>query len=390
MKRTMIFSVLFFFIAFFNVTAQEEPFRITHGPYLQEMGETGVTVMWTTNRKAIAWVELAPDDGTHFYLRERPRHFSAPYGFKEITCLHAVRLDRIEAGTTYRYRIYSQEVLSHKGTKVIYGDVVASDVFREKPLTFTTNNMANKETSFLVFNDIHGNNELLGNLWKNSGLTNPDLVFFNGDMVSDIQSEEQLLGGFMDTAVKLFAREIPMYYARGNHETRGSFADSFASYFPGETGLLYYQFRQGPVSFLVLDCGEDKPDSDVEYSGIVAFDAYREKQTLWLKETLQSDVFRKASYRVVIMHMPPFGGWHGEKQVEELFIPLLNEAKVDVIFCGHLHRHVIQKAVTGRDYPIIVNSNTNVVRAEADDSRMKIEILNAEGNMVETLTISKH
>ena len=31
---------------------------------------------------------------------------------------------------------------------------------------------------------------------------------------------------------------------------------------------LYYAFRQGPVYCIVLDTGEDKPDSDIEYAGI--------------------------------------------------------------------------------------------------------------------------
>ena len=51
-------------------------------------------------------------------------------------------------------------------------------------------------------------------------LTQTDFVLFNGDMLSFINSEDQLFKGFMDTAVRLFASEIPMYYARGNHETR--------------------------------------------------------------------------------------------------------------------------------------------------------------------------
>lgn len=41
----------------------------------------------------------------------------------------------------------------------------------------------------------------------------------------------------MDTAVSLSANRIPVYDARRNHETRGAFADAFASYSPEpETG----------------------------------------------------------------------------------------------------------------------------------------------------------
>ena len=386
MSRIYLF-ILSCLLFVFSANAQDESFKITHGPYLQEMGETGATIMWTTNRNAVSWVELAPDDGTHFYLQERPKYYSAPYGFKDVATIHSVRVEQLKPNTTYRYRIYSQEVLSHQGTKVLYGNVAATNVYRQKPLTFTTNNIAKSDISFLIFNDVHGNNERMETLWKNSGLTKPDMVFFNGDMVSDIRSEEQLFGGFMDLAVTLFASETPMYYVRGNHETRGNYAHKFADYFPGGQGQLYYLFRQGPVCFLVLDSGEDKPDSDIEYSGIVAFDAYREKQARWLKDAVQSPVFKDAPYRIVVMHMPPFGGWHGEKDVEEKFMPLLQNAGVDIMFSGHLHRQVIEKANPERNYPIVVNSNTNIIKVTTVSAGLKVEIINEEGKTIETLSL---
>ena len=381
--------IIAFLLYFFNVSAQEEAFKITHGPYLQELSETGVTIMWTTNRSAISWVEIAPDDGTHFYLQERPKYYSAPYGFKEVAAIHSVSIEQLKPNTTYRYRIYSQEVLSHQGTKVLYGNVVATNVYRQRPLTFTTSNTSKSDISFLIFNDIHGLNEKMEKLWKGANLEKPDLVFFNGDMVSDIRSEEQLFGGFMDLAVRLFASEVPMYYTRGNHETRGNYAHRFADYFPGDKGQLYYIFRQGPVSFLVLDSGEDKPDSDIEYSGIVAFDAYREKQARWLKDAVQSPLFKDAPYRIVIMHMPPFGGWHGEKDVEEKLVPLLQNAGIDMMFSGHLHRQVIEKATPERNFPIVVNSNMNIIKVTTAPAGLKVEIINEEGKAVETLTIPK-
>jgi hypothetical protein len=66
-----------------------------------------------------------------------------------------------------------------------------------------------------------------------------DLVFFNGDMVSAFNSEQELFDGFMEAGIKAFAKNVPMYYARGNHETRGPFATSFQDYFsPPESRTL--------------------------------------------------------------------------------------------------------------------------------------------------------
>ena len=346
-----------------------------------------MTVQWTTNRDAVAWVELAPNDSTHFYLMERPKYFSAPFGFKTVSAIHSVRLDNLKPGTTYRYRVYSQEVLSHKGTQVLYGKVAATNVYREKPLSFTTNSIAKNNISFVILNDIHGDNELMTNLLKNTAWSQTDLVIFNGDMVSDITGEEQLFGGFVDTSVKLFSSEVPVYYARGNHETRGNFAHRFTDYFPGFDGKIYGIFRQGPVCFVVLDSGEDKPDSDMEYSGIVAFDAYRDKEAEWLKEALHSDLYKNAPYKIAIIHMPPFGGWHGEKEVEDKFMPLLNEAGIDVMFCGHLHKYIRKDARGKQSFPIIVNANNTVVKGFTNGEGLNVKIRNEKGGLVDSLVI---
>ncbi|MDX9881589.1 MAG: FN3 domain-containing metallophosphoesterase family protein [Prolixibacteraceae bacterium] len=383
-----LFILIFFVFTFLNGFSQEEAsFSITHGPYLQHVTDHGVTIVWTTNKNAVSWLELAPDDSTHFYLTERPKYYSAVYGFKDVGKLHAVRLENLSPATTYRYRVYSQEVLEHEGTKVQYGTVAATRVYRQEPLEFTTIDPAKENVSFLIVNDIHGNNEMMETLLKQGDYQNSGFIIFNGDMVSDFKSEDQLFGDFMDTAIKLFAKEKPMYYARGNHETRGNFANAFPYYFPSPSGKLYYLLRQGPICFVVLDCGEDKPDSDIEYSGIVAFDQYRDKQKAWLEEALKSKEFTDAPYKVAVVHMPPFGGWHGEEEVAQKFVPLLDKAGVDVMFCGHLHRYIKKGPQPGAGFPIVVNANNTVVKAVAGENGLNIKVLNLQGGIVDSMII---
>ena len=379
-----ILSVLITFSAY----AQDD-IKITHAPYLQNLGENEVTIVWTANKPSIGWVELAPDDGTHYYQTERPKFFNAKNGIKLTSTVHSVHLTGLKPGTRYRYRVYSQEVLSHVGWRVIYGNVAATSVYGKQPLTFLTSDHSRQSVNFAMVNDIHGKSDLLEKLISHCDLKKTDMFLFNGDMVSIFNNEKEIFEGFMDKATELFASEIPMYYTRGNHETRGSFAIAFQDYFSPKQEHIYYMFRQGPVCFVILDSGEDKPDSDLEYAGITVYDQYRTEQAEWLKKVLESKEYKEAPFKVVVCHMPPFGGWHGEQEVAEKFIPLLNNAGVDIMLCGHLHRYMRNEPKDGVRFPVIVNSNNTVLKAEAGEKELNIRILDMEGKEVDKLTITK-
>lgn len=387
MKTYLLALVSFIAIAGY-CPAQEDVFRLTHQPYLQALHDTGVSIVWTTNKPAISWVELIQNDGTHFYATERPKYYASSHGFKNVATRHQVDLRNLEPGMTYRYRVYSQEVLHHRGTDVQYGRTVATEVYQQEPLSFTTSDPGQSTVEFAVINDIHGRNEVMKSLLGQLDWSTTDLVFFNGDMANDLRSEDQLFAHFMDTATALFASETPMYYSRGNHETRGNFASEFPNYFPTPSGNLYYLVRRGPVCFIVLDCGEDKPDSDKEYSGIVDMDTYRDHQAQWLEGALQSAAYQEAPYKVVICHMPPFGGWHGEIEIANKFVPLLNQAGAQVMLSGHLHRHIKQEATADNHrFPVLVNSNNNMLKVHANQDRLEIIVLDQAGEMVDSLVL---
>ena len=87
--------------------------KVNCGPYLQNVTEDSFTVVWTTNGPAVGWIELAPNDGTNFYNVERPKYFDLRgMGRKPIGTLHKVTVSGLKQGTTYRYRVMSQGVLS--------------------------------------------------------------------------------------------------------------------------------------------------------------------------------------------------------------------------------------------------------------------------------------
>jgi predicted phosphodiesterase len=303
--------------------------------------------------------------------------------------VHSVKLTGLKPGTKYRYRAFSQEVLRRESYHVFYGKVASTSAYGSGPLSFTTNDNAKSNFTFTVINDIHGRSDMMRKLLEMAEPKKNDLVFFNGDMVSTMNNEQELFNGFMDTGVDMFAKEIPMYYCRGNHETRGPFATEFQTYFSTLSPELYYLVRHGPVCFVILDCGEDKPDTDIEYSGITVYDQYRTQEAAWLKEALKQKEFLEAPFKVVICHMPPFGGWHGEQEILDKFVPLLNEAGIDIMLSGHLHRHTKQEPNVNVKFTVLANGNEAVIKGKITENELNLNIIGLDGKQVDSIHITK-
>mgnify|MGYP002541816180 FL=1 len=106
--------IVFFVIFAARLSAHDgDSIKITHGPYLCDMSTDGVTVVWTTNKPALSWVEVAPAGEDHFYGKERPRYYDTESGRKRANdTIHRVRIKHLEPGREYRYRIFSREVVS--------------------------------------------------------------------------------------------------------------------------------------------------------------------------------------------------------------------------------------------------------------------------------------
>lgn len=365
------------------VVAQD--IKITHGPYLCDMTTDGVTIVWTTNKPALSWVEIVLDDSKSFYSKEHPKHFETIAGRKLTDrTLHRVRINHLKAGSNYCYRIFSKEVLDmKKNNNVLYGKTVASNVYSKKPLMFKTYRDKGDSCSFVVFNDIHGKSELITNWSKDIDYNKIDFVTFNGDMSNSVESEEQIFNDYIDASVNIFASETPIIFNRGNHETRGIFSDKLLNYFPTQDGNFYQIYRLGSICFLVLDCGEDKPDSDIEYGELADYDKYREEESKWLKKVVESDDFKTASSRIVFLHIPPpIGDWHGNDELCRLFMPILEKANIDVMFSGHTHRYSFHPAGSKTSFPIIVNDNKSYIKCDISQNRIQVEIIGVDSKDV--------
>ncbi len=158
-----------------------------------------------------------------------------------------------------------------------------------------------------------------------------DMLILLGDIVSDFAGKGRFTDHVLENAAFISKGEIPVAYARGNHETRGEYASQLLQYFPTNTGELYYTFNFGSLSAIVLDPGEDKEDDHVEYSGLVDFSSYREKQFKWINSLKKEDFTGR--YKIVFSHEPRLTDHFGMNWEAPLAA-----LGFDLITGGHLHR----------------------------------------------------
>ena len=91
-KVTIIFAVAL--LLQLPVAAQ---IRITHGPWLTDMSEDGVTIMWKTDKPAMAWVEYDEYVGNTFYSKYHPVAYDSKDGRRRVLdTLHCVRLEGLK------------------------------------------------------------------------------------------------------------------------------------------------------------------------------------------------------------------------------------------------------------------------------------------------------
>ena len=349
--------------------------KVTHGPWICDMDSTGVTIVWVTDVPGISYVEMATDSTDHFYSKTRKRYYAAEAGRRILTdSVHCVRIRGLKPDSKYRYRVVTQALKDWCNDDwVTLGGLAWSDVWKKKPYEFRTYPAKPREITFLVLNDIHERPQFMKELCKNVDLKKLDFVLLNGDMSNRIRSQKHIMDAYLDTCVSMFATDVPLFFNRGNHELRGEFADYLNRYFPTNNGKYYRLQHVAGVDFLFIDSGEDKPDADLEYCGIVECDQYREEQERWLRSLQEEKKIGKYPI-VVFSHMPPtLKNWHGPLHMQETLTPELNKMNVSVMLSGHLHRFDYQEPNEIINFPNLVNSNNTYLLCHIANGKMEVD-----------------
>ncbi|GAB3957380.1 metallophosphoesterase [Spirosoma harenae] len=360
------------------------------GPYLQNIGTTEITIMWITHKNCFSWVEYGA--GTYTSKRE----FGYVNGLIEANNrINKITLTGLKPGTEHKYKLVSTEVLGYKGSKVEFGETISSPMYG-----FKTPAENEEEFKTVIFNDIHDRPQIIPQLLYRHGYTGNkrdyDFVVFNGDCFDWVTEEQQMVDHLIKPTVDIFATEMPFILTQGNHECRGSFSRHIPKYYAYPDNKFYYAFTRGPVRFVILDSGEDKTDDSVEYGGLSAFDRYRETQKKWLEKEIESAEFKKAPFRVVLIHISPYhsGDWHGPMHCQEVFGPLLNKAKIDLQISGHTHRYGTHDPDTQHNYPIVIGGgplegNRTLIKLHATAKELNLKMIRDDGEVVGKYTIPK-
>lgn len=368
----------------------QEKLVITNGPYLVEPGEDCLTIIWLTNKNCLSWVEYCGDDnlGTFPTWGGYPKIAkSSKHGLIDANSMrHVIRLTDLEPGTKYRYRIVSKEIIQYDPYEVIYGDSVVDEICE-----FETLSPLRESFSFGVVTDLHEKGSVLDTLLQLNPPDSLDMMFFTGDILNWIGNEERIFENFLDVSVKHFAKHIPMILTRGNHETRGPNARNFFQYFPHSSGEYYYAFSHGDVRFVIMDTGEDKPDTHPVYGGLADFDQYRTEQAQWLQKEVQSEEFIKSKYKIVLFHIPPFTDRdrHGANDITDKWGSILNDANIDILICGHHHRFDRVEAIEGmNNFPILVLGSGMILQTDVAPEKLGFFIKDTKGEKVDEFEIS--
>ena len=363
-------------------------FRVA--PYVQNPGETGVTLIWfSESEQAGELILQRPGTDTQESYRTSPAPAPAlDYQAGEqaasaagLPYAHELRLEGLEPGQSYRYR-------------VVQGGETAEGGFDTKPST-------PRPLRFIVFGDSETEPESVGthvnwpgplpedaervylvdqergfreNLRVIEGRA-PDFVGIAGDIV-EVGGEQRDWDEFWRLVGPL-AAGTPIFPALGNHDywagpgTVGMYQEwhseravaKFRSYFDlppngmGPHHERYYSIDWGPVTLVALDLNNGVPhrtEADTNWyqraegeGGFAPSWAPGSAQYRWLEETLRR-AQAESAFTFVMFHFSPYSsGYHGLPAGEgegmdklsgvplRALTPLFHRYGVDAVLNGH-------------------------------------------------------
>ncbi|BCU77160.1 hypothetical protein llg_18750 [Luteolibacter sp. LG18] len=344
----------------------------------------GLEVVWAVSRLARGWVEWKGSDGTTGKAHEDAYGF-VPQGDRIVR----VRVSGLKPGATYQVRTVTES-----------GD--AAKTRDESPWkNFRPLDGKAATTKFVVWNDTHQNEETLKRL--HTATPAADFLLWNGDTCNNWDKEEWLAPTLLSPAGQDVSEGRPMFVVWGNHDVRGKWAFKMPEIIATPSDRPFYAFRSGPVAFICLHTGEDKPDDHPSFGGRVAFELLRVQQAEWMKQVIQQPEFRDAPYRVVFCHIPlrwtkenpkdyAGGGYDDFSRFSrEAWHDVLVQWKTQIVVSGHTHQTAWIPGTKEFPYAQLVGGGpkpqaATFIEGTADKSALKFTMKDLDGKVLQEVS----
>ena len=292
--------------------------RFTYEPVVYAV-EDDYQIVFSTNHSATAWVEV---DGERYY-----ELFAG--SMKSEDKVHKITVPQEKLDEAKSYSIHAE--------KMIYRGPFGG--FKGKEISRSYNFHPVNSTDGLVYYTItDAHHALRGVVDAALSVENLDFVVILGDSVGMVEYEKdvQLTNRI---AHEVTGGEIPVVYARGNHEIKGDFAEDLYKYVGSKDESFYYWFTLSDVFGITLDLGEDHDEGWWEYYGTDRFSLYHEEQTKFLEELVAAKPYENYAYTLVACHIPIqfVNSRKDHEDVKATWTELLNEIKPDLAVYGHQH-----------------------------------------------------
>ncbi len=314
-------------VCFFSAVHAQTP-RLTRGPYLQVVTQTGITIRWRTDtpQASRVWIGTA--------ATALNQSVTDPAAVTE----HIVSVTGLSPATRYFYAI-------GQGETRLAGDA---------DHTFKTALPAGDTRPFRIwslgdFGNGTQNQVDVYEQYKKATANRPaDLWVWLGDNAYCCGTEEEYQKYVFDVYGP-HLRSLPSYAVPGNHDYADqnqkfdspyfsvfSFADRGQAGGVASGSKLYYSYDYGNVHFVMLD------SFGLEDGKWILYDP-TSPQVRWLERDLAAN---RQPWTVVVFHHPPYTKTARDSDAEEALrlirenlTPILERYNVDLVMNGHSHTY---------------------------------------------------
>jgi hypothetical protein len=326
---------------------------VTRGPYLQIGTPSSTVVRWRTNIATDSRVSVGTTQGS----------LTSNFDNATLTTEHEVSVSGLSTATKYFYSVGST-------SQALAGND-ANHYFVTSPVAGTSS-----PTRIWVLGDsgtANANAQAVRNAYLSfTGTTHTNLWLMLGDNAYESGLDSEYQAAVFDMYPTILRQSV-LWPTLGNHDTaQSSNPPASLPYFAmftlptnAEAGGMasgtekYYSFDYGNIHFICLD----SMTSDRSTSGPMA---------TWLRADLASST---RQWTIAFWHHPPYSkGSHDSDtdpilaEMRQNFLPILEEAGVDLVLAGHSHSYERSYLIDG--HYGVSSTFTNAMKKDGGSGRV--------------------